>query len=121
MNNKIKLLILVDELVGIGGGAERQIYELLMRINREKFEVFLYLVHHKDAPKEIKDTGCSINGTGINRIYGLRGIWEGFKFTSFLKKEKIDILMTYHFDLLLALLGQKKNKGSPLFGTDFAC
>jgi len=96
-NQKIKITLLIDVLEDIKGGAERQIYELLKRINREKFDVSLFVLHQRDVPAQIKETGIFIKCLGIKRIYGLGGICEGLRFLGFLKEECVDIVMTYHF------------------------
>ena len=89
--------LLIDTLWDIKGGAERQVYELLKRIDRNKFDVSLFVLHHREIPQEVKGVGRRVAGIGIKRIYGLRGIIEGIRFSKFLKRERIDILMTYHF------------------------
>ncbi|MBI5874107.1 MAG: glycosyltransferase [Candidatus Omnitrophica bacterium] len=96
-NRRIKITLLIDVLEDIKGGAERQVYELLKRIDRKKFEIYLYVLHQKDVPVQIKETGIFIKCLGVKRIYGSTGIKQGLRFMSFLKEEGIDILMTYHF------------------------
>lgn len=98
MYKKIKIVLVVDVLRDIAGGAERQVYELLKHLNREKFEALLFVLHQKGITNEVSMlAGLRVSGLGIRRIYDFRGIREGFKFAKFLKREKIDILMTYHF------------------------
>jgi len=45
----------------------------------------------------------------VDRIYGIKGIRQGFQFADLLKKEQIDILMTYHFgsDIWGAIFGKR--------------
>lgn len=107
MNSKIKIVLLIDVLENINGGAERQVYELIKGINKEKFAVSLYILHQKEAPEEIKALDCEVRGIGIKRIYSFNGIWKGSKFANDIKEWKTDILMTYHF-------------GSDIWGTVFA-
>lgn len=102
MDRKIKLVLLIDVLENVTGGAERQIYEFIKRVDRGKFKLDLFIIHHRDIPKEIKriansDKRIDVQGLGIKRIYDIKGIIEGFRFAKFLKRKKIDILMTYHF------------------------
>lgn len=117
---KYKLVVMIDVLENITGGAERQVYELLKAIDRERFSTWLYVIHQRDVPQEIKDfqlpmpllTGQAgnnqsitndqlpintVRGLGIKRIYDVKGITEGMKFARFLRREKIDAVMTYHF------------------------
>lgn len=106
MDKKIKIVLLIDVLNDIAGGAERQVYELIKRLNKDRFEVNLFVLHHKEIPREIKGLGIKAKGLGIRRIYSISGLIEGFKFAKFLKNEDADILMTYHF-------------GSDIWGTAF--
>jgi len=94
---KIKILLLTDVLKSINGGAERQIYELAKRIDKNRFELYIRILHHIDIPAELKETGVNVQGLGIRRSYGINGILEGFKFSRFLKAEGVDILVSYHF------------------------
>jgi len=119
---KIKLKILIDVLEDIKGGAERQVYELLKYISRKKFEVELLVLHQREVCEfaswrvcelaslrvgEFNEfTSWRVSALGIKRIYSIKGIIEGLRFAKFLKKERPDILMTYHF-------------GSDIWGTVF--
>ncbi len=103
---KKKIILLIDVLKDIKGGAERQVYELLRNIDKEKFQVDLFILHHKDIPDAIKDIGCKAAGLDVKRIYGISGLSAGLKFSGFLRKEKANVLITYHF-------------GSDIWGTIF--
>ncbi|MDD5020322.1 MAG: glycosyltransferase, partial [Candidatus Omnitrophica bacterium] len=78
-------------------GAERQAYEIAKRIDRDKFELFLFILHQENIPAEFAELGISLSGLGIKRIYGLDGLRKGITFRNVLRNEKIDILMTFHF------------------------
>lgn len=93
----IKLAILIDVLKNTEGGAERQVYEFAKRIDKEKFSVYLFVLHQQNIPDEVKQIGIKAMALSIKRSYGLRGILAGFKLRRFLKQKGIDILMTYHF------------------------
>jgi glycosyltransferase involved in cell wall biosynthesis len=88
---------LIDVLEDIKGGAERQVYELLRRIDRARFEPFLYVLHQNVIPQEVQALGMGIKGLGLKRIYDFKGIIEGIKFARFAQREKIDVVLTYHF------------------------
>lgn len=106
MQKKYRFLILIDVLADVLGGAERQVYELLRGIDKSTFEIYLCILHQKKIPEELSAISSQLSALGVKKIYGLKGIVEGFKFAKFFKKEKIDILMTYHF-------------GSDIWGTVF--
>ncbi len=103
---KIKIALIIDVLEDIKGGAERQLFELIKGIDKDRFEVFLFILHQNSIPKDIVDLNVNTQALKIKRIYDFKGIYKGFRFTQFLKKEKVRILMTYHF-------------GSDIWGTVF--
>jgi len=73
--------------------------ELTKVLNKEKYAVSVASLECEgEAPRDIiESAGCRLVTFPVKRIYGLSGIVEGFRFFRFLKKEKIDILQTYHF------------------------
>ena len=96
---KMRVVLLTDCLAYLTGGAERQIFELAKRINKDQFEVFVCSLEAEGcAPREkIEEAGCHIATFPVKRIYGFSGLVQAWKFYRFLRREKIDVLMTYHF------------------------
>ena len=96
---KRKIVFLTDSLADLEGGAERQIFELAKRLDKEKFCVTIASLESvgQAPPEAIHLIGCQFEVFPVRRIYGLSGFLEGFRFVRFLKKQKVDILMTYHF------------------------
>ena len=93
-----KIIILVDVLHTLAAGSERQILELSKNIDKNKFKISVFcLKGDDDVLKELNKFNVETLCVDINRIYGLRSIIAGFKFAKHLKKEKIDVLITYHF------------------------
>jgi glycosyltransferase involved in cell wall biosynthesis len=96
----IKIVLLTDCLGDPdAGGAERKIYELAARLDKKRFHVTLASLEC-EAPAAhdiVQKNNCSLAVFKVKRIYGLSGLVEGIKFRHFLKKEKTDILVTYHF------------------------
>ena len=105
----VKIVLLVDVLEDIKGGAERQVYELIKGLDKEKFAMFLFVLHQNSIPQEILDLKINTRALGIKRIYDLKGICEGIAFKRFLFENKIDVVMTYHFasDIWGAFWGRK--------------
>ncbi|MBN1869504.1 MAG: glycosyltransferase [Candidatus Omnitrophica bacterium] len=96
---KIKVVFLTDCLADLAGGAERQIFELAKRLNKEKFSITIASLESvgKASPELIRSISCRLETFPVKRIYGFSGLLEGFRFVRFLKKMRIEILMTYHF------------------------
>lgn len=97
MSRKIKVAFLVDVFADVGAGAERQLYETLKRINRDRFEPLLFVLHQDFCPKEMEEFKIFSGSLGLKKIYDFKGIREGFRFARFAREEKIDIVVTYHF------------------------
>lgn len=106
--SKINIVFLTDCLADLTGGAERQIFELAKRLDKEKYSVTIASLECEGAaPRQlIESIGCRLVTFPVKRIYSPAGIVQGFRFASFLKKNKIHILQTYHF-------------GSDIWGTIF--
>ena len=96
---KTNILLLTDCLADLAGGAEKQIYELAKRLDKNKFNVYVIsLDTWGKAPREIiETTGASLHIFKVVRIYGLSGLIEGLRFKKFLKTNNIDVILTYHF------------------------
>ncbi|UCC95032.1 MAG: glycosyltransferase [Candidatus Omnitrophota bacterium] len=101
------ILLLIDTIYTLRGGAERQILEFCKNIEKSKYRIIVGCLSDKDA---LLDTvGHHVAKTvsfGVRRIYSLFGVLQGLKFKRFLHQEKVDILVTYHF-------------GSDIWGTIF--
>src|SRR3989338_1236370 len=106
---KINIVFLTDCLTDLTGGAERQIFELAKRLDKNKYTVTITsLAPEGEAPRRlIESIGCRLVLFPVRRIYTLTGILQGFRFTSFLKENNIHILQTYHFgsDIWGAIFG----------------
>src|SRR4026208_11135 len=105
---KINIVFLTDCLADLTGGAERQIFELAKRLDKTKYSITIASLESEgEAPRElIESIGCQLAVFPVKRIYSPAGIIQGFRFTSFLKKNQTHILQTYHF-------------GSDIWGTVF--
>ncbi len=93
----MKILVLIDVLEDIKGGAERQVFELLKFLSERGHELYLKALHQNFIPDEVKKLNIDAEGLGITRIYDLNGILKGFKLLCFIKKKNIDTVITYHF------------------------
>ena len=95
MGIKTNTLLLTDCLADLAGGAERQIYELAKRLDKNKLNVIVASLDCEGtAPKElIESTGCPLEIFRVKRIYGISGFLQGIRFYKFLRQKKIHILM----------------------------
>ena len=93
----IPIVLLTDCIADLEGGAERQIFELAKRLDKNKYQVFVVsLESFGKAPREtIEAAGCRFFDFCVVRIYGWSGFCQGLKFFSFLRKNKIRILFNF--------------------------
>jgi len=93
------VVLLTDCLKDLEGGAERQIFELARRLDKEKYAVTIASLEcGSAAPRErIEAAGCRLLTFPVKRIYGPEGLVQGFRFVRFLKANRVRILVTYHF------------------------
>jgi len=115
MSQRHKIVLLTDCLAYLTGGAERQIFELSRGLDKKKYEVIIASLESEGAaPREvIESTGVRLELFPVKRVYGLSGIREGLRFIRFLRREKAEILMTFHFssDLWGTLCGRLAGVG----------
>lgn len=95
MNKKHEILLLTD-IFGRVGGAERNITQLMTGINKDKFGLHVACFVSGDLVERLRDQGFSIinlNKAAIYTISGLRNL--GF-LRKFVTEKKISLIVTYH-------------------------
>ncbi len=98
-DNLLNIALLTDCLNNLQAGAEKQIFELSRGLVKQGFKVtIISLECGGSAPKDIiEKAGCKLEIFPVKKIYSPAGILKGIKFKEYLQKEKINILLTYHF------------------------
>lgn len=92
----IPILFFIDFLYKFSG-TEKHLYDLLSNLNRKKFKPFVITFQGSDDFKElIEKMGIQIQILDISKIYGFKPFYLFFKLRSFIKKEKIKIIQTFH-------------------------
>jgi glycosyltransferase involved in cell wall biosynthesis len=96
--DKIKILILIDHLYGLGG-SERNLLQIITHIDRRKFSFIICPLDSDDNHiiKELKLKGVKVFPLQVARIYGLSGLRQAFRLRRILKENEIDIIQTIHF------------------------
>ncbi len=105
--DKIKILYLID-IFYVFGGAERNLYEIVKHINKEKYTPYIFALKAGDEFKEFEKLGVYSKALQVNRIYDLKGIVNLIKLIRFVKSDKIDIIVSYHLgsDILAVIIGK---------------
>ena len=96
---KKRIVLLTDCLADLAGGAEKQIFELARGLDKNAYEVHVVSLdcYGQASVELIESTGSLLHTFRVVRVYGLSGLIQGLRFFKFLKNNRIDILLTYHF------------------------
>ncbi len=90
---------MTDCLADLGAGAEKQIFELARRLDKERYSVTV-VSQDTISPitrQQLDQANCSVLVLRVKRIYGLSGLIQGRKFYRFLRQRRVKIVQTYHF------------------------
>ncbi len=78
-------------------GAERNLFEVATRLNKDKFMPIAYALQSNPSLLEaLRKEGVEARNLKLKRIYGLTAIYEGLKLINFIKQRNIKIVVTYH-------------------------
>jgi glycosyltransferase involved in cell wall biosynthesis len=105
---KINILYLIDHLYGFGG-SERHLFQLAMHLNKSRFSyVICPFMWKEDTVQKFIDNKIAIKRVPLERIYGVKALLQSLKLIGLIKKNKIDIVQTFHFssDALGSLLAR---------------
>lgn len=97
-DNKIKILVLIDCLYGLGG-SERNLLQIITHSDHNKFSFIVCPLEsdNNHIIEEIKRKGAEVFPLQVKRIYGLSGLRQAFHLRKILKENDIDIVQTIHF------------------------
>jgi len=95
--DKIKILYVVDTIVGPSGGTEKHILELIRRLDRGKFQIYLGCLQPsqwlKDNPPTCPQIMLNFKGYFRPNLLG-----QIFKMAKFIRKEKIQIVQSFFLE-----------------------
>lgn len=94
--NQRKGVLLITDIFGRVGGAERNITQLMIGINKDKFELCIACFVSGKLVESMRNQGFSIidlNKAGIYTISGLRNL---VFLKRFVTEKKISLIVTYH-------------------------
>jgi glycosyltransferase involved in cell wall biosynthesis len=96
---KLKILYIIDYL-STGGGTEKQLRELIVNLDRERFIPMVVTLSKLDwhGLPAYHDPGCRHLCLEINRILSLKGLWSIIKLAKIIRRERFDIVQTYFVD-----------------------
>lgn len=94
---KIKVLY-ITSLFGKMGGAERNIYDIVCNIDKNRFTPYVFCLKGGELVEEIKSKGINAKIIDLEKIFSIQGLKKGIDLFRFIRKEGIQVVVTYHHD-----------------------
>ncbi len=97
-DGKINILFLIDTFYYPGAGTENHLYYLASRLNKDRFNpIVCYFEGNSLLAELLQKEGITAVNIPLSRIYSPKAFVQAFKLAKLIKKNKIDIVQTYHF------------------------
>jgi L-malate glycosyltransferase len=97
-DNKVKIMFIIDFIVGILGGTENQLVKLLSHLSRDRYEVSLLCLHDTTWLREsAASLKCPVQAFKYNMFNhkDLNNIGESIRIYKFIKRSRPDIVVTF--------------------------
>lgn len=94
---KIKVLY-ITSLFAKMGGAERNIYDIVCNIDKNQFTPYVFCLKGGELVEEIKSKGIYAKIMDLEKIFSIKGLKKGIDLFRFIRKEGINVVVTYHHD-----------------------
>lgn len=91
----LHVMLLVD-LLGVMGGAEQQLYLLSRELERRGHRITICCLRGGELARKMGREGFHVMDLGVGRIYGRGGLQALFRLVRYARKEKVNVLVTYH-------------------------
>lgn len=88
------VITLLDKM----GGAEKNLCDLVTNLDRDRFFPYVLAFTGGQLTEQLARAGVPVIVNNVTKILSLDALRKGVLFYRFLKKEKIDIVVTYHHD-----------------------
>lgn len=94
---KVKVMY-ITPLFGKMGGSERNIYDIVGNIDRERFIPYLVCLQGGELVEEIKSKGICTKIITLKKIFSIEAVRKGIDLYKFIRGEGITVVVTYHHD-----------------------
>ena len=94
-SDKIKIAYVIDRLDT--GGTERQLKYFVEGLNRQKFEIALFMLGGEENHL-MKPKNADVKTLGVHSLMSRDGFKKVYKFSSHLRYRKFDIIQTFFQD-----------------------
>jgi glycosyltransferase involved in cell wall biosynthesis len=97
-NGSTVKVLYVTSLLNRMGGAEKNLVDILLNINRKEFSPGVLALVGGELTDWLTEKGIKVEVNNLHKIISLDALKKGRLLYNFLKKEKIDVMVTYHHD-----------------------
>ena len=100
-SRKIVVAFIIDCITtkeGLLGGTERQLIEIIQRINRERFEPILICLRQNEKVTIWQEIACRKFVLSVESLLSLNTVFAFHRFLKVLRQRSVDIINTYFFD-----------------------
>lgn len=99
-NRRVRILFLIDEIVGKGAGTERQLLGLIARLDRQRFDPVLCCLRESEWLRE-NDPGCESFVLGFRSFHGSTFLPSLLRLARFVRRTGVDVVHTFFVDASL--------------------
>jgi len=97
LTQQIKVLF-ITSLLDRMGGAEKNLCEVVLHLNKDEFTPFVLAFKGGELTQYLADQEINVHENGIKKLFSLHTIMKAFDLYRFIRKERIDVVVTYHHD-----------------------
>ncbi len=80
------------------GGAEKNLCEVVLHLNKDDFIPFVLAFKGGHLTRYLADKKIPVQVNGLSKLFSLHTLSKGFDLYRFIRKEQIDVVVTYHHD-----------------------
>lgn len=96
-HKKIKILF-ITSLLDRMGGAEKNLCEVVLHLNKNEFVPFVLAFKGGYLTKFLATEKIAVRENGIRKLFSAHTLLKAFDLLHFIRKEQIDVVVTYHHD-----------------------
>ena len=101
LNKRITILYLIDFIAtrdGVTGGTERQLLQLIQKIDKYKFRPIVACLQKFENCSLWDNIECEKHILHVYSLLSVDGLQKLVRFARFMKKNRVDIIQTFYFD-----------------------
>ncbi len=88
----------VTSLLDKMGGAEKNLCDVVLNIDRKRFQPFVLAFVGGEVSRSLSEKGIPVEVNGVSKLLSGEAAAKGKKFMRFLRRNRMDVVVTYHHD-----------------------